>query len=60
MVNGFVLRRIKKNPCDECDVRMLCRKLIVPNKLFEAIEIICTRTEKIIYLPLSKLKKDRF
>ena len=54
MINGFVLRRIKKNPCD---VRMLCS---VPERLFEAIKIICTRREKIIYLPLSKLKNERF
>jgi len=47
MINGFVLRRIKKNPCDECDVRMLCRKLIVPERLFEAIKIICTRTKRL-------------
>ena len=60
MINGFVLRRIKKNGCDECDVKMLCRSLIVPKKLFETIKIICTRHKKIIYLPLSKLKKERF
>ena len=60
MINGFVLRRIKKNGCDECDVKMLCRSLIVPKKLFETIKIICTRNKNIIYLPLSKLKKERF
>ena len=43
MVNGFVLRKFKKDGCKECNVK-----------------ITCTRNKNIIYLPLSKLKKERF